>query len=64
MGLSQTLNISCDADEVARFDRLVRELSGKAHGAKVTRSAAIKLLIAKGWERLEELGEAPPPEGQ
>lgn len=62
MGLSQTVNISCDVDEVARYDRLARSLSVKVHGAKVTRSAAIKLLIAKGWERLNELGEVPPEE--
>lgn len=62
MGLSQTVNISCEVDEVARYDRLARALSRKVHGAKVTRSAAIKLLIAKGWERLSELGEVPPEE--
>lgn len=53
----QTINIYFDPDEIERFDRLARSLSFKAHGAKVTRSAAIKVLVKRGWERMEELGE-------
>jgi hypothetical protein len=49
----ETLSVRLDASEIERLDAVAVVLAARAHGARITRSNALRVVVEAGLDALE-----------
>ena len=50
----QTMSVRLDTEEIARLDVVAEALAERAHGARITRSNALRVVVQEGLAALEK----------